>query len=246
MTLVREPAEEALLRQALRALVGHGLPVFVADGGSGQTFVDFLQTLPDVTLVRPKGPGLVGQVQASLAAAAAATNRFVLYTESDKLDFFDRHLQQFLAAAESEPDAGCLLASRSISAFSTFPPTQQSTEAAINRLCGQFLNAEGDYSYGPFLLKASLAASADAAAGDLGWGWRHLTFALAHRFSQRLVHTVGDYECPADQRGEASRDRLHRLRQLRQNVDGLLAGLTVTLPATRELTATPSGRSQTT
>ena len=229
VTLCRDPAEVTLLRRALTALAAHGWPTFVCDGGSGHQFVRFLRTLPLVTVVEPVEAGLVGQVRASLSAAAPASDAFVLYSEPDKLDFFERHLRGFARLAEACDDAGCLLASRSISAFRSFPPTQQSTEAAINRLCGEFLGVEGDYSYGPFMLRSDLVPTVHRVSKELGWGWRHFVFAVAQRLGQRLVHAPGDFECPAPQQQEDSGERLHRLRQLAQNVNGLLAGLTVDL-----------------
>ena len=230
VTLARDAVEERRLRRALTVLAVQHAPVFVCDGGSSDEFVTFLRTLPAVHLVAPAGPGLVGQVQASLTAAAHATEGFVLYTESDKIDFFERHLHRFLSVSAGFDRPGCVLASRSVAAFSTFPATQQSTEGAINRLCRDFLGVEGDYSYGPFLLKPGLVGHVDRAAGDSGWGWRPFIFAVAHRLGQRLVHVVDGYDCPQDQRHEDEKERLHRLRQLGQNVNGLLAGLTVDLP----------------
>ena len=136
ITLARDPGEEKLLRVALTTLAKHQRPVFVCDGGSGGEFVEFMRELPGVHLVSPAEPGLVGQVRASLRAAASVGNEFVLYTESDKVDFFERYLSGFLSTAETARAAGCVLASRSAAAFSTFPATQQDTEGSINHLCG--------------------------------------------------------------------------------------------------------------
>ena len=51
-------------------------------------------------------------------------------------------------------------------------------------------------------------------------------FASARRMGYRMRHHVGHYPCPADQRSEDETDRVHRLRQLRQNVEGLIASCT--------------------
>lgn len=239
MTLARDAAEESLLRRSLNTLTGHGWPVFVCDGGSGETFVDFLRSLPATIVVSPVHAGLVGQVRASLCAAARASDGCVLYTESDKLEFFDAHLRAFISSASSL-DAGCVLASRSTAAFSSFPTTQRSVEATINGLCSDFLGVEGDYSYGPFLVRADLVPHVAGVSPDLGWGWRHFLFAIAHRLGDPPVHLVGNFACPDEQRAEDGRDRLHRLRQLGQNVNGLLAGLTCDLAR-----AVPTVRSST-
>jgi hypothetical protein len=224
MTLVREPHEDALLRRSMAALVQMGSPVFVCDGGSGAGFVSHLHSLPNVRVVEPRGAGLVGQVRGSVRAAAASGARVVLYTESDKQDFFEAGARTFLESVPEET-AGVTLAARSANALRTYPPMQQSAEGTINDLCGRFLGARGDYSYGPFVLGAALASYVDDAADDLGWGWRHFLFAIAHRSGQGIRHVNGEYLCPADQRDEDDRERLHRLRQLGQNVRGLEAGL---------------------
>jgi len=230
MTLVRDENEEPLLRRAMETLAGAGRPLFVSDGGSGSRFVAFLRSLPNVTVVGPVSTGLVGQVRGSLAAAARSGARWVLYTESDKLEFFETRLPALFTHDAAEP-TGLLLAARSPSAFATFPPMQRFTEGTMNDLCGRFFGAFGDYSYGPFLLPADLVAYVEHAAVDLGWGWRHFIFALAHRLGHPIVHVADESTCPYDQRDEDDGERLHRLGQLAQNVRGLEAGMSLRLPA---------------
>lgn len=230
ITLVREPSEAELLRASLTALARIGIPVFVCDGGSGDGFLAFLRALPDVTVVPSTRRGLVGQVRAAMIAASEGQPDYVLYTEADKLQFFQRHLRAFIAHAPLDTNPGAVLAARSAAALGTFPPMQQHTEGTINKLCGDFLRVEGDYSFGPFLLRNDLVPHVDRIeSDDLGWGWRHFIFAIAHRLKLPLTHITEDFFCPEDQRHEDERERLHRVRQLGQNVNGLLAGLTVGL-----------------
>jgi hypothetical protein len=229
MTLVRGVEEEPLLRRSMEALTRQGRHVFVSDGGSGDAFVGFLRSLANVTIVSPTAPGLVGQVRASLAAAAGSGAGAVFYTESDKQVFFESSLREFVERIPRGESTGLRLAARSPQALSTFPAIQQFTEGVINDLCARFLRERGDYSYGPFLLPVELVRYVDRAADDLGWGWRHFIFAIAHRLGHRIRHVPGDYACPRDQRGEDDRERLHRLRQLAQNVRGLEAGLMLPL-----------------
>jgi hypothetical protein len=229
MTLVRDAEEELLLRRSMEALARHGRRVFVSDGGSGDAFVAFLGSLPSVTVVAPAARGLVGQVRGSLAAAVRSGARSVMYTESDKQAFFESSLHTLIDMIPSGESTGLALAARSEEALSTFPSIQQFTEGVINDLCRRFFGASGDYSYGPFVLPADLVRYIDRAPDDLGWGWRHFLFSVAHRLGRRVRHAAGDYECPDDQRREDDRERLHRLRQLAQNVRGLEAGLQLPL-----------------
>src|SRR5689334_10307412 len=153
MTLAHDEQQAHTLVDALRALARRHTAIFAADGGSPQPFLAVVARIP-VTLVPPRARNLVGQVAASLHAAAATGAPFILYTEPDKQTFFDTHLDGFLDAARRDDDAGIVLAARSDEAFATFPEFQQRTERSFNELCGEILGARTDYLYGPFLLKA--------------------------------------------------------------------------------------------
>jgi hypothetical protein len=76
-----------------------------------------------------------------------------------------------------------------------------------------------------------LAASLAGVPPHLGWGWRHFAFALAYRLGYPLVLLEGDHRGPIEQRAEDDAARVHRHRQLRENLGGLSAGLTTALPS---------------
>jgi hypothetical protein len=222
VTWARSPDEEALLRASLRHLAHIGLPTAVADTGTSVTFAEFLQGFANVS-VTSAGAGLVNQIRASVAVAATFGRRYILYTEPDKENFFREGIRDFLGAAPDEPDVAVVLASRSTGSMGTFPPMQRYTEGVINELCGRTVGVYGDYSYGPFLMHSALAPQVAELDVALGWGWRHRMFLHAHRKGHRVVHVTADHPCPPDQRGEDSAERAHRLRQLSQNILGLLA-----------------------
>lgn len=218
MMLARSEAEATLLHTALESLARRELPVAVTDGGSPRQLIDAVTRLPGVALASARG--LVPQVKASVRAALAGGREFILYTEPDKHHFFEHALGGFLERAPA--DAGLVVAGRDADSLRTFPPFQQLAERAINHLTGEAVGAEGDYSYGPFLLHRSLAALVERAPDTLGWGWRHFLFALARRHGARVVLVSGDFRCPGDQREETEADRAHRLAQLNQNLHGLM------------------------
>jgi hypothetical protein len=225
VTWARDGQEQQRLRESLLRLADRGLPIVVADRDAGTGFRDFLASRPQFRVVSPHGPSLVGQIQASLGEAARTGAEFILYTESDKALFFQNGLQDFVGRAGLSERTGAALAARSEASFATFPSLQQLTERTINELCGQFVGAPGDYSYGPFLLHRALVPRLSAVPADAGWGWRHFMFASAARTGYRIEHIVGDYPCPPDQQDENDAERLHRVRQLQQNIHGLLAGM---------------------
>src|SRR3954447_14308127 len=134
MTMVRSSAEEQLLRRSLRLLSDIGAPIAVADAGASAPFAEFLSALPNVTVAAPGAHGLVAQVQAAVAAAAAFARPLILYTEPDKELFFARHLRAFVEQGAGARDRGLVLAARSEAAAATFPPMQQYVESVVNHL----------------------------------------------------------------------------------------------------------------
>ena len=226
VTWARDERELQRLETSLRRLAESGLTVVVADRGSGPAFSEFLASHRQFRVAPPLGPSLFGQVQASLAAAAATGADFILYTEPDKELFFSDGLADFLRRADLSPGAGAVLAARSESSFATFPDLQRFTERTINELCAQFIGAPGDYSYGPFLLNREIVPRVARIAPETGWGWRHFAFATARRLGFSVNHVVGEYPCPPDQQVEGEAERVHRVRQLKQNIDGLMQAIT--------------------
>jgi len=223
MTLARTARDAELLGAALDRLAAVGLPVVVADGGSLPGFAARLRER--FTVVPPEGPALIGQIKAALRAARERSAGWILYTEPDKEWFFGHQLPALAARASDDPSDGVVIAARSDRGFATFPAVQRLTESALNRLCAEFTGVALDYSYGPFLVRAELSALVDDLDPEIGWGWRPFVFASAARSGKRITALVGDFECPPEQRDEDEEEKRHRIRQLRQNLDGLLAAV---------------------
>ena len=224
MAWARDPEEEQVLREALAALHRTGLPMTLADKGNNASFTQFLAGLPGVSVIPSAAGSLVAQVQASVRAAVSSDARFVLYTEPDKEHFFVRRLASFLDRAPRHDGVGAVLAARTPASLATFPAIQQYTEGVINHLMGQVTGQPGDYSYGPMLLARELVPAVMALDPQIGWGWRH--FAVCRAMQMGLtVHLIeDDHPCPAEQRLDDERERTHRLRQLAQNITGLIHG----------------------
>lgn len=229
MTWARNDAEEALLRRSLGLLAGLGMPVFVTDGGSPASFLDFLRSLPPVTVLSPPRPGLWMQTRTSLRAAHGAGTPFVLYTEPDKADFFAHFLPQLLAGAAADNRLGVRLFSRSDRGFASFPAFQQMTETTINACCREVIGVPADYVYGPFLLHRAVVPHLETLPETVGWGWRPYAFNVARRLGYRVEAATGDFLCPADQREDTPAERIYRMRQLVQNIEGLTLSTAATL-----------------
>jgi hypothetical protein len=225
MTRARTSPEGDALLLALRALSRLAVPVIVADRESTERFRRDLKRLNRVSVVTRVKPGLVGQINASLAAAAMSGRRFILYTEPDKRHFFERHLRRFVADAPDTPRA-VIVASRTKRAFSTFPEFQRRTETAANDLCRLAVGPEGDYFYGPFLFSVSLLERVLPIPDGLGWGWRPYLFATGRRFGYRVRLQAGNFACPVEQRWEDdAHARAHRLNQFEENARGIVRAL---------------------
>jgi hypothetical protein len=233
ITLARDDGEARLIVDGLSSLAATGMPIAVSDGGSPPAVVAAITAIPGVALVPPGERGLIPQVQASLQAAADRARPFILYTESDKQRFFEQSLAAFLSLTPEADDVGIVLAGRTEGAFATFPPLQRFCETTISVLTAEATGVVADYSYGPFLMRRDLAERLATVPPRLGWGWRHYIFATAAQLGFRIVPIAGDHPCPEHQRQEDADERLHRLRQLSQNVDGLVLAASALGRATR-------------
>lgn len=227
--LARTLEEAERLTESVEALYRHSLPVFLVDGGSDAAFVEGLKRLPGVLIqaARTDGPRLLGQVQQALAAAREAKPDWILYTEPDKAWFFENRLRDFVDDTQNAAtDAGVIVAARDAASFATFPAGQQLTESLLHRLCADTWGVDGDFTYGPLLIRPDLVPYVEAVTEDIGWGWRIYLMAVCHRLGRRIVLHTADFPCPLEQRGENEmRHRIYRMEQLAQNVEGLALGM---------------------
>jgi hypothetical protein len=227
MSWARTAQEAQLLREALCCLAQVKLPVVVTDGGSGLSFVEDLRGFRHFTVLQTDQPGVLAQIKRSLQGALQLGSRYILYTESDKQLFFEHGLGEFLARAPTEGRVGVMVAARSPASFATYPASQQYTETVINQLVGQVIGEPGDFSYGPMLIHRALIPSLEFLTEDIGWGWRHYILAIARRLGYRIIQCTGDLPCPPDQRTDSRSELVHRMRQLSQNLQGLVLGMTI-------------------
>jgi hypothetical protein len=222
----RNEEEENTLSESLTGLAGLGIPVYITDGGSSERFRKCLNSFPNFSVQQAKG--LWPQAKNSIRAAQQSGAHFILYTEPDKFEFFSNHLSNLLGQPVDDK-TGVLLASRSSQAFSTFPSFQQMTETTINNCCKEVIGTDIDYCYGPFLFNVKLIRYLDALDDNCGWGWRPFVFAMAHRLGLRVESFKGDFYCPADQRQDDEGERIYRMKQLTQNINGLVQATIVDL-----------------
>ena len=228
ISLARNKEEEKLLSSSLRQLATLNIPVYITDGGSSENFIAFLHSIPHLKIFEAKG--LWPQAKMSITQAAKSGARFVFYTEPDKLEFFTKHLKKMSEAINVDEKTGVIIASRSVKGFSTFPSFQQMTETTINNCCKEVIGKETDYCYGPFLFNTQLIPLLERLDDNIGWGWRPFTFAIAHRLSLDVTSFESDFDCPAGQREDDADERIYRMKQLTQNINGIIQAATVEIP----------------
>lgn len=221
----RNEEEENTIRASLEQLAALALPVYITDGGSSENFLCFLRSLPGFTVLQAKG--LWPQARTSITKAHQSRAKFIFYCEPDKQQFFSHHLQPMLETINPEEKTGVVLASRSAKGFKSFPWFQQMTEATINRCCAEIIGKEMDYCYGPFLLNSQLLPFLNALTDDCGWGWRPFVFAMAHRLGLKVESYQGDFVCPPGQREDDAQERIYRMKQLTQNINGLVEAFSI-------------------
>jgi hypothetical protein len=220
LTWARNIEEEQLLVSSLEQLAKQGLPVYITDAGSSESFLDFLEGNKNFILTK-NIRGVWPQAQHSLQAAGQ-NHAYIFYTEPDKEGFFTNALDSFLGTVEVDLNTGVVLASRSASAFASFPAFQQITEKTINQCCAEVIGLEMDYVYGPFLMNAKLVGELQALPPDIGWGWRPFTFNTAKLCGLKVTHREGDFLCPEQQQKDDGLERVYRMKQMVQNIQGLI------------------------
>jgi len=228
ITYGRSHEEERRIARGLRALSAKHIPTIIAsDGGSSVPFLDELQKIPNVRIVRAAQKGLFPQVTESLQKAGETDQPYIFYTESDKARFFEQGLDEFIAIATdiAERDAhfGLIIPARNQQSFSAFPPFQQDTESSVNGIIDRLTNQDEkrDYLYGPKIVAKSLIPYLEKVSDDIGWGWMSYLAIIAHRLNKTNYTVSLDLPTPAENENEDEEEKLLRLKQMRDHFNGI-------------------------
>lgn len=231
ITRANDQPEADLLRECLVAAAARCEMVVAADSSTTANLQQQINNVPNLQLHRVDSTvprTLVGQLITAIRHLPEPAPEWVVYSEPNKLEFFQRHLEPFIAKASTETTTGVVLAARDRAGFQTFPRGQRLTERATNRLAGVLLGMAGDYCYGPMLIRTELLRrlKTEPDIFNLGWGWRFLVMGWAVRSSLEVRHITLPVSCPLHERDEDDHAaRLYRLQQMGQNLEGLHRGL---------------------
>jgi hypothetical protein len=229
ITWARNEDEVSLLQSSLTQLSEFNVPIFVTDAGSTMNFTEFLLDCKNINLHPEPVKGVWPQTNVSLTAAYRSGSEFVLYTEPDKLQFFSTHLQSLINRIEVKNKTGVVLYSRTTNAFNSFPAFQQMTETAINNCCAELLGNNTDYTYGLFILRREIIPVLSQLPENIGWGWRPFAFNLCKRLRYDVECMEGDFFCPHEQTEDHPQERVYRMKQLKENIEGLVLSTTASL-----------------
>ncbi|MDQ6812134.1 MAG: hypothetical protein M3040_00110 [Bacteroidota bacterium] len=228
ITLARDEQEEQLLRTALHQLSQLNIPVYITDGGSRPGFLAFLAGFPQFIVSKKTARGVWEQAKNSLIEASE-TCEYIFYTEPDKYEFFGKHLTKMIESVHPDEKIGVVLASRSACGFASFPAFQQMTETTINNCCAELIGKTTDFTYGPFLLRSTFVQYLKLVKDDIGWGWRPFVFNIANRLGFNVGAYVADFSCPPSQQQDTAAERIYRMKQLKQNIEGMVLSTAVSL-----------------
>lgn len=229
ITWARDAKEETLIRKSLLELSKLDIPAFITDGGSNADFLAYVRTFPKFTLLESKTNGVWPQIETSLKAAHNAGSDFIIYTESDKLDFISNGLPEMMDRISVDQQSGVVIAVRSLPGFHSYPSFQQMTETTINNCCTEVTGVDTDYTYGPFVMNSKIVPYLQELKEHIGWGWRPYVFVIASRLKYKVEAFVGEYFCPVDQRDDDAAERVYRMKQLYENIEAIVLASKVEL-----------------
>ncbi len=211
-----------VIKQGLETL-NKKFDVYVADRNSSE---EFLEDIRNMGCKRIIGPNKTLPDQHKQVLLCASENKpYVLYTEPDKVDWFNNGLEKSIEEFFlRELDHGEV--SRTPEQMKTFPVPQQMTEGVVNNLLGQITGIQGDYIYGPQISSSEILKTLKSLPKDISYlGWGTLTYIpiKAKEKGLRIGMIYNANECPISQRNEDNAD--YRVQQANGNIAGILLGL---------------------
>jgi len=208
-----------IVKSALEVLAGHEYPVYVADAGSSDGFVDYLKKLGHFV---KNVPGSLTFQQKDAILEASKSSDFVLYVEPDKYDWFKEGLEKTIDAYFSGEN-GFAAVSRTSEQLKTFPKCQQEWEKKMNDIVAKETGVEGDFIYGPKLFQSRLGYEVGEIKEDIGWGIVLFLVGRAHKLGMPIKTLFTASECPLNRRLE--NNEKYREKQFNDNKNGFYLGL---------------------
>jgi hypothetical protein len=217
---------EALrISRGLTLAAALGLPVYVTDHSFNPGVKGAVELLPQLDLFRETSE-MVPRIASSFRRALLGQADVCVYSEPDKISFFQSGLDRLVQLAEQNP-VSLVIAARNASAFATVPEGQRKLESMANEIGATFLGHRTDYFFGPFAIPASAVDRyMPVMPPAIGWGWRTYLMARCILEGMPVIILDGSFDAPEWNRGEDdAASRLYRLKQFVESVDGFRQAL---------------------
>lgn len=221
---IRTENEAAVVLPALEALSRLHIPVVVVDAGSPPAYQQKIRSLPGVIFSENRN-GLTRQLIQSHQEAARRAD-YLMYLQSDKLDFALHSAPKMIEAYRALPVKGMLVPVRSKTSLDTYPPYQREQEEFINSFMGDYIGIENDYYAGPKIYPAPLAGYLQRLQGEIGWGIEAYFYVLAKRLGLPFDFLPVEIKAPVDIDDVETTNR-YRLRITAWQIEGYLQALQI-------------------
>jgi hypothetical protein len=226
VSLIRNEAEAEVVLETIYNFSKLNIPVIICDGGSPEEYKKLIRKMPNVILSESPG-GLTHQLVLS-HREAAKYGKYLLYTQSDKLDFSRNTAFKLIETYSANPDKGVLIAARNSASLATYPRFQKTQEEFLNYFMGDYIVIPEDYYAGPKIYPASLVPYLDQLNTDIGWGIEAYFYAIAKRME--LPFNFYDFfmRAPVDV-DNPEITKKYRLQITKWQIEGLRLGQSVRL-----------------
>jgi hypothetical protein len=227
VTMARGASDVEVLRitDGLTQAAAPGLPVYVTDHSGSPGVRGAVELLPNLDLAR-EASEMAPRIASSFRRARHNGAEVCVYSEPDKIPFFQSGLDRLVHLAEQHPES-LVVAARNASAFATVPEGQRKLESMANEIGATFLGKRIDYFFGPFAIPGSAVERyLPLMPASIGWGWRTYLMARCILEGMPVVVLDGAFDAPEWNRGEDdAASRLYRLKQFVESVDGFRQAL---------------------
>lgn len=143
----------------------------------------------------------------------------IFYLQSDKLDFVQRSAASLIRQYVSFTTPGILIPSRTTETMQQYPAFQQTQEAFLNFIVGDYIGIVQDYFAGPKLFPAQLTFFLQHIQGDIGWGVEAYLYVIAKKLNLPFHFFPIDMAPPQDV-GDPTQIKASRLRVTQQIIEG--------------------------
>lgn len=226
ITLIRTDEEREIVLKTLKHLNDLNFPIIITDGDSLDEDKSAIKSFSNVHFFETD-KGLTDELMIS-HKEAVQIGEYLLYLQSDKLDFAKTTAKNMIDNYEKLDKKGVLIPTRTRESLATYPPFQQTQEAFLNFFMSDYIGIENDYFAGPKIYPSYLVKYLDQLKGDIGWGIEAFFYVIAKRLGLPFDFLPFFMKTPKDI-GDPDEIKKYRLQITQWQIAAFLQGLNVKL-----------------